>query len=183
MLVPLRENLDVLVASLSNRQFVDHLLNIREAELLAEASRRLRDITGDRFAFAPEFGVVSVASGLIRSADALSGGERFQVSLALALALVEIASRGGGRLDAVFVDEGFGSLDQNALDTALATLGKVAGEGKMVALISHLRSVANYVDTVMHVTRDDVLGSSIKLLTETERDQLLSDDIRSGLTA
>lgn len=83
VLVPLRENLDVLVASLANRQFVDHLLNIREAELLSEASRRLRDITGDRFAFAPEFGIVSVASGLIRSADALSGGERFQASLAL----------------------------------------------------------------------------------------------------
>ncbi|BAN04385.1 AAA family ATPase [Ilumatobacter coccineus] len=182
VVVPLRENLDVLVASLANRQFVDHLLNLREAELLAEASRRLRDISGDRFAFAPEFGVVSTASGQVRSPDALSGGERFQASLALALALVEIASRGGGRLDAVFVDEGFGSLDANALDDALDALGKVAGGGKMVALISHLRSVAEYVDTVIHVSRDDVLGSSLTLLTEGERDALLSDDMQAGLT-
>ena len=129
-----------------------------------------------------DFGVKNIASGEIRAPDALSGGERFQASLALALALVEIASRGGGRLDAVFVDEGFGSLDASALDTALATLGKVAGGGKMVALISHLRPVAEYVDTVMHVTRDDVTGSRIRVLSEVDRDRLLADDVRSRLT-
>ena len=159
------------------------MLGLREAELLAEASRRLRDITGDRFGFVEDFRVANIASGQIRSPDALSGGERFQASLALALALVEIASRGGGRLDAVFVDEGFGSLDSNALDVALDTLGKVAGAGKTVALISHLRSVAEYVDTVMLVTRDDVHGSRMRTLSEDERDRLLADDIRSGLTA
>ena len=179
---PCRENLDVLCAALGNNQFVDHLLELREAELLAEASRRLKAITGGRFGFVPDFGVVNIASGEIRSPDSLSGGERFQASLALALALVEIASRGGGRLDAVFVDEGFGSLDSNALEAALTTLGKVAGGGKMVGLISHLHSVADYVDTVMHVTRDDVFGSRIQTLSESEREQLLADDIRSGLT-
>lgn len=180
---PFRENLEVLCAALGNNQFVDHLLDLREAELLAEASRRLKSLTGDRFGFVADFGVRNTSSGEVRSPDSLSGGERFQASLALALALVEIASRGAGRLDAVFVDEGFGSLDQNALETALATLGRVAGGGKTVALISHLRSVAEYVDTVMHVSRDDVFGSKIRTLTETERDQLLADDIRSGLTS
>jgi exonuclease SbcC len=180
---PLRENLEVLAAALGNSQFIDHLLNVREAELLAEASRRLRTITGDRFGFVADFGVKNITSGEIRSPDALSGGERFQASLALALALVEIASRGGGRLDAVFVDEGFGSLDSNALDQALATLGRVAGGGKMVALISHLRPVAEYVDTVMHVQHDDVFGSRIVTLTDDERDELLADDVRSRLTS
>lgn len=181
--MPLLANLEVLCTALGKREFVDHLLGLREAELLAEASRRLRDITGDRFGFVEDFRVANIASGQIRSPDALSGGERFQASLALALALVEIASRGGGRLDAVFVDEGFGSLDSNALDVALDTLGKVAGAGKTVALISHLRSVAEYVDTVMLVTRDDVHGSRMRTLSEDERDRLLADDIRSGLTA
>ena len=124
-----------------------------------------------------------MASGEVRTPDTLSGGERFQAALALALGLVEIASRGGGKLDAVFVDEGFGSLDANALDTALETLGKVAGGGKVVALISHLRPVAEYVDTVLHVTCDDVLGSRIEVLDSEAREQLLADDIRSGLTA
>ena len=64
----------------------------------------------------------------------------------------------------MFVDEGFGSLDSSALDVALDTLGTVAGGGKMVALISHLRPVAEYVDTVLHVTRDEVPGSRISVL-------------------
>ena len=156
VLDPFVANLKVLAVALRDTNFVAHLVRARESELLAEATRRLKDITGGRFGFTSGFGVVNVASGEVRTPDTLSGGERFQAALALALGLVEIASRGGGKLDAVFVDEGFGSLDANALDTALETLGKVAGGGKVVALISHLRPVAEYVDTVLHVTRDDV---------------------------
>ena len=178
---PYHDNLVVLTAALANNQFVDHLLDLREAELLAEASRRLRSISDNRFGFVADFGIKSIASGEIRAPQALSGGERFQASLALALALVEIASRGGGRLDAVFIDEGFGSLDANALATALATLCKVAGGGKMVGLISHLRSVAEYVEQVMHVARDDVTGSQIRILSAEDRDRLLAADTRSGL--
>lgn len=101
----------------------------------------------------------------------------------MALALVEIASRGAGKLDAVFVDEGFGSLDGAALDVALDTLGSVAGGGKLVALISHLHPVAEYVDTVFNVTKDDLFGSSITKLDAEAREELLADDIRSGLTS
>jgi exonuclease SbcC len=182
VLDPFVANLKVLAIALRDQHFVAHLVRARETELLAEATRRLKDITGGRFGFTAGFGVVSIASGEVRTPDTLSGGERFQAALALALGLVEIASRGGGKLDAVFVDEGFGSLDSTALDTALETLGKVAGGGKMVALISHLRPVAEYVDTVLHVTRDDVLGSRIEVLDSEAREQLLSDDIRARLT-
>jgi exonuclease SbcC len=180
---PFIQNLDVIVAAMRPGAFLQHLLKSREMELLAEATRRLRAITNGRFGFVADFGVVNLASGEVRSPDSLSGGERFQAALALALALVEIASRGAGRLDAVFVDEGFGSLDASALDMALATLGSVAGGGKTVALISHLRPVAEYVETVLHVTRSDVVGSRIERLGPDARDQLLADDIRSGLTA
>lgn len=179
---PFAANLEVLAVALRDQYFIAHLVDAREAELLAEASRRLKAITKGRFGFVSDFGVVSIASGEVRSADTLSGGERFQAALALALALVEIASRGGGRLDAVFIDEGFGSLDSNALDVALDTLGLVSGDGKMVALISHLRPVAEYVDTVLHVTKDDTLGSRIELLDAESRDQMLADDTKSGLT-
>lgn len=179
---PFVANLEVLVASLRDQHFVTHLVKAREAELLAEASRRLKAITNDKFGFHAGFVVVNIASGEKRTPDTLSGGERFQAALALALALVEIASRGAGRLDAVFVDEGFGSLDSNALDVALETLGKVAGAGKMVALISHLRPVAEYVDTVLHVTKDEMFGSRIAVLDSDAREHLLADDVRSGLT-
>lgn len=180
---PFVANVSTLAVALRDQHFIAHLVDAREQELLAEASRRLKDITGGRFGFVADFGVVDVGSGEVRSPDTLSGGERFQAALALALGLVEIASRGSGTLDAVFVDEGFGSLDGNALDDALATLGKVAGGGKMVALISHLRHVAESVDTVLLVTKDDVMGSRIDLLDVDEREALLADDLRSGLTS
>jgi exonuclease SbcC len=179
---PFVANLEVLVASLRDGKFIAHLVSRREAELTAEATRRLKAITKGRYGFVDGFGVVDLASGEVRTPDSLSGGERFQAALALALGLVEIASRGGGRLDAVFVDEGFGSLDANALDIALDTLGTVASGGKMVALISHLRPVADYVDTVLHVHKDDVFGSRITVLRGEERERFLDDEIRAGLT-
>ncbi len=179
---PYLANLDLLIQSLRDQHFVDHLVSAREVELLGEATRRLKAISDGRYGFVPDFGVVRIASGEVRSPDTLSGGERFQAALALALALVEIASRGAGKLDAVFVDEGFGSLDGAALDVALDTLGSVAGGGKLVALISHLHPVAEYVDTVFNVVKDDLFGSTITKLDAEAREALLDDDIRSGLT-
>ncbi len=179
---PYLANLELLIQSLRDQHFVDHLVSAREVELLSEATRRLKAISDGRYGFVPDFGVVRIASGEVRSPDTLSGGERFQAALALALALVEIASRGAGKLDAVFVDEGFGSLDGAALDVALDTLGSVAGGGKLVALISHLHPVAEYVDTVFNVTKDDLFGSTITKLDAEAREALLDDDIRSGLT-
>ncbi|MEZ5375339.1 MAG: SMC family ATPase [Acidimicrobiales bacterium] len=179
---PYLANLELLIQSLRDQHFVDHLVSMREVELLGEATRRLKAISNGRYGFVPDFGVVRIASGEVRSPDTLSGGERFQAALALALALVEIASRGAGKLDAVFVDEGFGSLDGAALDVALDTLGSVAGGGKLVALISHLHPVAEYVDTVFSVTKDDLFGSTITKLDAEAREALLDDDVRSGLT-
>ncbi len=179
---PYLANLELLIQSLRDQHFVDHLVSAREVELLGEATRRLKAISNGRYGFVPDFGVVRIASGEIRSPDTLSGGERFQAALALALALVEIASRGAGKLDAVFVDEGFGSLDGAALDVALDTLGSVAGGGKLVALISHLHPVAEYVDTVFNVTKDDLFGSTITKLDAEDREALLDDNTRSGLT-
>ena len=179
---PFLANLRVLEVALRSQHFIAHLVDERERELLAEASRRLKAITDGRFGFVADFGIVDVRSGETRSPDSLSGGERFQSALALALALVEIASRGAGKLDAVFVDEGFGSLDHHALDVALTTLGTVAGGGKMVALISHLRPVAEFVDDVLLVTKDEMFGSRIERLDPDAREAMLADDIRSGLT-
>ena len=82
----------------------------------------------------------------------------------------------------LMVDEGFGSLDLRSLDAALATLGDVAGGGKMVGLISHLKPVAESVETVLLVRKHDVLGSTIARLDDAGREDLLADDIRSGLT-
>ena len=163
------------MATLSDSRFVDHLIGSRERELLTEASRRLRAISNDAHAFTNDFAVININSGEARSAEALSGGERFQASLALALALVEIASRGAGQLEAIFVDEGFGSLDTDSLDTALDTLLTIAGTGKQVGLISHLRPVAAAVEDVFYVRKDPTAGSQIEHLDVEQRDALLTD--------
>jgi exonuclease SbcC len=179
---PFLASLDALTRLLADGKFVGHLVREREVALLAEASRVLRSLSGDRFGFGPGFKVIDRHSGQERGPDTLSGGERFQASLALALALVEIATRSGGQLEAVFVDEGFGSLDAGSLDQALTTLGAVASDGKLVALVSHLRQVAEYVDQVLLVERDDATGSHVRALDLTERDALLAEDARSRMT-
>lgn len=181
---PFVANLRVLNEALRNNRFVAHLVATRQTELLAEASQRLSEITGGRFGFGEDFKVVNRHSGEQRRPDALSGGERFQAALALALALMEIASRGSrGRLEAVFIDEGFGSLDGAALEQALDRLRAVSGDGTTVALVSHLRVVAEHVNDVLHVSRDDTTGSQVRKLSPEELECMLDDDVRSGLTA
>ncbi len=181
---PFVANLSALAVALRDGQFIGHLVSQREGELLAEASRRLKTISGETFAFAAGFRIVNIRSGEAREPEALSGGERFQAALALALALVEIASRGGGgRLDSVFIDEGFGSLDAGSLEQALDALGAVSGGGKMVALVSHLRAVAEYVDDVIYVTKDDTTGSRLELLDAEKQEKLLESASTAGLTS
>lgn len=180
---PVVGDLDTLRTSLTSGAFVTHLLDSRTAELLTEAGRRLGEITSGAYDFTEEFEVIEMRTGAVRSPDMLSGGERFQAALALSLGLVEIASRGGGKLGAVFVDEGFGSLDTKSLAKALDTLGGVAGGGKMVGLVSHLRPVAEYVDTVFHVVKDDARGSLIERLEGADREALIFRDDEAGLAS
>jgi exonuclease SbcC len=72
---------------------------------------------------------------------------RFQASLALALGLSDVVQQnsGGIKLDAIFIDEGFGALDQETLDTALETLFSLTGEKRAVGLISHTEQVKNRI--------------------------------------
>ena len=79
-------------------------------------------------------------SGLVRPAKTLSGGESFLASLALALGLADVvaAEAGGRQLDTLFVDEGFGSLDPDALDLVMATLDELRAGGRVVGVVSHV---------------------------------------------
>ncbi|MFF7879087.1 SbcC/MukB-like Walker B domain-containing protein [Streptomyces californicus] len=110
----------------------------------------------------------------------LSGGEKFQASLALALALAELHSRSGSNLGSLFLDEGFAALDAAALDAALEVLRARAGSDRLVMVISHLHAVAEAVDEVLWVERTTA-GSSARWLTPAERDDLMQADPASGL--
>jgi len=105
------------------------------------------------------------AGGARRPAKTLSGGEGFLAALALALGLSESARRasGGIELGALFVDEGFGSLDERALDRVVAILRALpASEGRMVGVISHVEELKRRIPTQLLVTPDEE-GSRIEV--------------------
>lgn len=89
-------------------------------------------------------------AGEIRSTQNLSGGESFIVSLALALGLSQMASR-KIRVDSLFLDEGFGTLDEEALDSALSALSGLRREGKMIGVISHVGALKERIGTQIEV--------------------------------
>lgn len=89
-------------------------------------------------------------AGEVRSTKNLSGGESFIVSLALALGLSKMASQ-TVRVDSLFLDEGFGTLDEDALDTALSLLAGLHGEGKLIGIISHVSALKERITTQIQI--------------------------------
>jgi len=176
----LLEALDELTRVLADGKFVAYVVVRKQQALLAIATEVLGSMTGNRYGFSETFEIVDRLTGLPRGVKTLSGGETFLASLALALGLVELAGRGGGRLDALFLDEGFGSLDANSLTEALDALGRQAETGRLVAVISHLRSVAEAMDRVLAITATPA-GSRAHWLGGDEREELIAEDVEAGL--
>ena len=170
-------------ASLQSGAFLKWLTLRRSRDLLVYASRMLGEMTAGRYGFADpgsqddqQWLVVDNDSGQARSPASLSGGEQFIGSLALALGMVEMMARSGGRLESLFLDEGFGSLDRNNLDSAIEALSLVAGTGRMVGVISHVGAVAEQVDDVLAVTRG-ATGSRAAWLSHAQRRELARSDV------
>ena len=99
--------------------------------------------------------VVDAWTGRERDTATLSGGETFFASLALALGLADVVTdeAGGVRLDTLFIDEGFGSLDRRTLDTAMETLDSLRAGGRTVGLISHVEAMQEDIPAGLHVER------------------------------
>jgi len=179
---PFVNALDELGRLLADGKFAGAVVKRKQRALLGVASELLGSMTDSRFGFAEGFQVVDGLTGQPRDVKTLSGGETFLASLALALALVELAGRGGGRLEALFLDEGFGSLDANSLTDALDALGRQAEGGRLVAVISHLRAVAENIEHVLLVTKGPG-GSEAHWVQGPERDKLVTDEMKAGLLA
>jgi exonuclease SbcC len=108
-------------------------------------------------------------AGEIRSTKNLSGGESFIVSLTLALGLSKMASR-KVRVDSLFLDEGFGTLDEDALEMALEALSGLQQEGKLIGVISHVSALKERIGVQIQVSpmaggRSQLVGAGCSLVT------------------
>lgn len=111
-----------------------------------------------------ELDIVDHINTTERSVNTLSGGEAFLASLALALGLSdEVQMSTGIRLDSMFVDEGFGSLDSEALSKAYATLAGLTEGNRLVGIISHVSELKEKIDRQIVVTKEKCGGSSAKI--------------------
>lgn len=114
-----------------------------------------------------ELNVIDGLNGSERSVSSLSGGESFIASLALALGLSEEvqSTAGGVKLESMFIDEGFGTLDDNTLRTAMETLSKLSDSRRLIGVISHIDEMKNEIDRKILVEKDiNNGGSRVKVI-------------------
>jgi DNA repair protein SbcC/Rad50 len=161
--------LETLANHLKSDRFLEFLLSEYVDEIVALASSRLTEISAGRYSLHADQGSGGAFHVIDRhnaderrGVNTLSGGETFQASLALALALSEgLANLSGDRrLDAVFIDEGFASLDAESLDLAIDALESVHAGGRMVGVITHVPQMAERIPEGLDVLKGEA-GSTI----------------------
>ena len=130
--------------------------------------RRRREAENNRSQSGLELDVVDHYNGSQRSVKTLSGGESFKASLSLALGLSDEiqASAGGIRLDTMFVDEGFGSLDEESLAQAMESLAGLADGNRLVGIISHVPELKQRIEKQILVRKDRSGGSFVEVRGE-----------------
>ncbi len=155
-------------------KFLAFLLEEERAELAELGSGLFEALTdgGYRFAADDSFDILDLnAADRTRKAESLSGGETFLASLALALALAEMVARGGGRLDAFFLDEGFGSLDPEHLDRAMAGIERLVADDdrRLVVLVSHVAEMRDAIEDLIVLDKDPRSGDTVVVSGATTR--------------
>ena len=128
--------------------------------------KRRKEAENNRSQSGLELDVIDHYNGTERSVKTLSGGESFKASLSLALGLSdEIQSSAGGiKLDTMFVDEGFGSLDDESLDQAMRALQNLTEGNRLVGIISHVNELKERIDKQIVVTKEKSGGSIIRII-------------------
>ena len=147
--------------------------------IIARANRRFLIMSGNQYELKRrrtaeskqsqsglELDVIDHYNGTERSVKTLSGGESFKASLSLALGLSdEIQSSAGGiKLDTMFVDEGFGSLDEESLHQAIRTLNTLSESSRLVGIISHVAELKGQIDKQIVVTKEKTGGSKVEII-------------------
>ena len=145
--------------------FQRYYLNSMFQHVIGEANLRLDKMSGGRYQFRNkeqtnrsrlaglDLEIFDANSGTCRDVATLSGGESFLASLALALGLAAVVKNtaGGIKLDTIFIDEGFGSLDSETLDYAINTLIDLQSDGRLVGIISHVEELRQRVPNCLEI--------------------------------
>ena len=173
------ETLHELIGSSDGKKYRNFAQGLTFDLMVGHANRQLLKLT-DRYLLVRdeaqplELNVIdNYQAGEIRSTKNLSGGESFIVSLALALGLSHMAGR-NVRVDSLFLDEGFGTLDEEALESALETLASLQQDGKLIGVISHVSALKERIGTQILVTprtggRSRISGPGCSRLGAAER--------------
>ena len=165
-----------LSGGLGKQQFEQYVLAVYFADAVEAANQRLFAMTGGRYQLechqmtaaetkdTLDLDVLDNYTGKVRSVGSLSGGETFQAALALALGLSDVIQNyaGGVELDVLFVDEGFGTLDAESLEQAVATLHSLVQGQRMVGIISHVPELKSRIENQLVVTKTPG-GSTVAL--------------------
>lgn len=166
-----------------NLTLENYCLQVYFQEVLLLANQRLQELTQGRYtlAISDEKGRTASNTGLelvifddytgeIRRVQTLSGGESFIVSLALSLSLADVIQQqsGGVQIEALFIDEGFGTLDEQTLQLAIQTLAQLEGQGQMIGIISHVRELKEQIPRQIQVKKLGDGRSEIHIQSESQ---------------
>ena len=163
--------LNELIGDATGKKFNDFAQDLTLSQLLHLANIRLKDLSDryliDKPVVEEDDGLVAVdlhMGGQRRSVKTLSGGETFLLSLSLALALSDLASK-NVEINSLFIDEGFGTLDPETLDQTLDTLERLQAESsKTIGIISHVDSLKERIGTQIKLTRNGQGYSSLEVV-------------------
>ena len=151
--------------------YFDHIIDRANIRLMIMTNgryelKRKKNSSNFRSQSGLELDVTDHYNGTERSVKTLSGGESFMASLALALGLSDeiMSSAGGIRLDTMFVDEGFGSLDEESLHQAMTALSSLADGNRLVGIISHVSELKERINNQIIVTRERSGGSKVEIV-------------------
>ena len=165
------EMLNQLIGDSMGKQYANFAQELTMQQIILLANRRLSTLS-DRYVLVSSgeesrsdlFVRDLYLGGIERSVKTLSGGETFILSLALALSLSDLASR-NVKLDCLFIDEGFGTLDVDTLDTVISTLERLQEESdKTIAIISHVDSLKERINSQIRLIRDASGLSSLQIV-------------------
>lgn len=160
--------------------FENYILQYYFRRVITEANRRLQRMSEGRFSLCQKtqaglsgktglaLDVLDHHTGKVRDVGTLSGGESFLASLSLALGFADAVQsrRGGVQLDTLFIDEGFGSLDEDSLRRALEVLNELAGGQRLIGVISHVPMMKACIAKKILVQGRSGGGSAVKVVEE-----------------